>query len=268
MIDFGKEYYSDNNYFFLKKREKNIDVYFSVGNTLTEARNIDELISVPLNAETNIKRLVEKVMKSKKKFSKSDIRNLIKKISPEKEEKEEIEELIDFDGTLNNSKIPIHNPKLSPTKTMDQTVFSTTQAGNPLTRGYRVYYGESLQREEDMSKAFGYEETKDLPPDETIEVLADMGVEDPEGRALEFGKDPKFNKKKKKGSDMRILTLEREKMIKVLEDILTKKSKETDVQSKEINASKLLMKNLKTLKKMAEKEGLSNSDIMKLMKSE
>jgi len=62
--------------------------------------------------------------------------------------------------------------------------------------------------------------------------------------------------------------LEREKMIKVLEDILTKKSKDSDVQSKEINASKLLMKNLKTLKKMAEKEGLSNSDIMKLMKSE
>lgn len=265
MIDFGKEYYSDNTYFFLKKRTKNIDVYFSVGNTLTEARNIDELISLPLSAESNIKRLVEKVIKSKKKFSKSDIRNLIKKISPEKEE---IDELIDFDGTLNNSKIPIHNPKLSPTKTMDQTVFATTQAGNPLTRGYRIYYGESVQREEDMSKAFGYEETKDLPPDETIKVLADMGVEDPEGRAMEFGKDPKFDKKKKKGADMRILTLEREKMIKVLEDILTKKSKDTDVQSKEINASKLLMKNLKTLKKMAEKEGLSNSDIMKLMKSE
>jgi hypothetical protein len=119
-----------------------------------------------------------------------------------------------------------------------------------------------------MSKAFGYEETKDLPPNETIEVLTDMGVEDPEGRAKEFGKDPKFDKKKKKGADMRILALEREKMLKVLEDILTKKSKDGGVQSKEINASKLLIKNLKTLKKMAEKEGLSNSDIMKLMKNE
>ena len=220
------------------------------------------------NSPSTIRVVWRESLRGKKKFSKQDIRKLIDKISPEKEEKEEIDELIDFDGTLNNSKIPIHNPKLSPTKTMDQTVFSTTQAGNPLTRGYRVYYGESLQREEDMSKAFGYEETKDLPPDETIEVLADMGVEDPEGRALEFGKDPKFDKKKKKGADMRILALEREKMIKVLEDILTKKSKDTDVQSKEINASKLLMKNLKALKKMAEKEGLSNSDIMKLMKGE
>jgi hypothetical protein len=49
---------------------------------------------------------------------------------------------------------------------------------------------------------------------------------------------------------------------------VTKKSKNTDVQSKEINASKLLMKNLKTLKKMADKEGLSNSDILKLLKHE
>ena len=60
----------------------------------------------------------------------------------------------------------------------------------------------------------------------------------------------------------------KEKMIKVLEDMETKKSKNTDVQSKEINASKLLMKNLKTLKKMADKEGLSNSDILKLLKYE
>jgi hypothetical protein len=119
-----------------------------------------------------------------------------------------------------------------------------------------------------MSKAFGYEETKDLPPDETIDVLTDMGVEDPEGRALEFGKDPKFDKKKKKGSDMRILTLEREKMIKVLEDILTKKSKDSDVQSKELKTSKIFMKNLKALKKMGEKEGLSKTDIIKLMKDE
>ena len=30
----------------------------------------------------------------------------------------------------------------------------------------------------------------------------------------------------------------------------------------------ILMKNLKTLKKMADKEGLSNSDILKLLKNE
>jgi hypothetical protein len=265
MIEFGKEYYSENTYFFLKKRETRIDVYFSNGNSLNEARNSDDVVSLPLSEEKNIKLVVEKIIKSKKKFSKKDLKKIITKISPEKEE---IDELIDFDGTLSNSKIPIHDPTLSPTKTMDQTVFSTRQAGNPLTRGYRVYYGESLQRESNFSPTFGWAETQDLPADETIEVLADMGVEDPLGRALEFGKDPKLDKKKKKGSDMRILTLEREKMIKVLEDILTKKSKDSDVHSKELKTSKIFIKNLKSLKKMAEKEGISNSDIIKLMKDE
>ena len=56
MIEFGKEYYSDNSYFFLKKRSNKIDVYFSVADTITEARNIDELISVPLTSEKIIKR--------------------------------------------------------------------------------------------------------------------------------------------------------------------------------------------------------------------
>ena len=265
MIEFGKEYYSENTYFFLKKRETRIDVYYSNGNSLNEARNSDDVISLPLSEEKNIKLVVEKVLQSKKKFSKSDLKKIIKKISPEKEE---IDELIDFDGTLSNSKIPIHDPTLSPTKTMDQTIYSTRQATNPLLRGYRVYYGESLQREHNMKHAFGWQETQHLPPDETIEVLDDMGVEDPVGRALEFGKDPKLDKKKKKGSDMRILTLEREKMIKVLEDILTKKSKDSDVQSKELKTSKIFMKNLKALKKMGEKEGLSKTDIIKLMKDE
>ena len=50
--------------------------------------------------------------------------------------------------------------------------------------------------------------------------------------------------------------------------MVTKKSKDTDVQNKEINASKLLIKNLKTLKKMAEKEGLSLNDLIRFLKNE
>ena len=45
---------------------------------------------------------------------------------------------------------------------MDQTVASTRQTQDPLVRGYRVYYGESLNREIDMSKAFGWDEFKIL----------------------------------------------------------------------------------------------------------
>jgi hypothetical protein len=269
MIEFGKEYYSENTYFFLKKRETRIDVYFSNGISLNEARNSDDVVSLPLSEEKNIKLVVEKIIKSKKKFSKKDLKKIITKISPEKEE---IDELIDFDGTLSNSKIPIHDPTLSPTKTMDQTVFSTRQAGNPLTRGYRVYYGESVVREINVHGAFGFENTELEGEDakEAIETFKELGVEDPKGRAKEMGYDPKLEKKKLPGSftRKRLEEVQKEKMIKVLEDILTKKSKDSDVHSKELKTSKIFIKNLKSLKKMAEKEGISNLDIIKLMKDE
>jgi hypothetical protein len=187
-------------------------------------------------------------------------------------EKGEIEELVDYDGSFSNSKVPIHDPTLSPTKTMDQTVFAARQATNPLLRGYRVYYGESVVREIDARGAFGFEETELEGEDakEAIETFKELGVDDPKGRAKEMGYDPKLEKKKLPGSftRKRLEEVQKQKMIKVLEDMVTKKSKDTDVQNKEINASKLLIKNLKTLKKMAEKEGLSNSDILKLLKNE
>ena len=191
-----------------------------------------------------------------------------KKKKKTKEVKNELEELINMDGNLSNSKIPILDPRLHPRKTMDQTVAMARITNDPIARRNRSYFGE-----EDMSKAFGYEETKDLPADETIEVLADMGVEDPEGRAKEFGKDPKFDKKKKKGSDMRILTLEREKMLKVLEDIIAKKSKDTDIQKKDTiskidDLPVMIKKNLKTLLKHMEKNDISKQDLIKVLKNE
>ena len=105
---------------------------------------------------------------------------------------------------------------------------------------------------------------------DSADKVKELGVEDPKGRAKEMGYDPKLEKKKLPGSftRKRLEEVQKEKMIKVLEDMVTKKSKDTDIQNKEINASKLLIKNLKTLKKMAEKEGLSNSDILKLLKNE
>ncbi len=64
-----------------------------------------------------------------------------------------------------------------------------------------------------MSKAFGYEETKDLPPKKTVKKLKDMGVDNPVERAKEFGKDPKMNQDlKEPESDMRIRITEKEKI--------------------------------------------------------
>jgi hypothetical protein len=277
MIEFGREYYVDNKYFFLKKRKDSIDVYYSVSNTLSEARQYDEMVKVPLVMEDTIKIVVEKALKSKKKFSKADLKKIMDKISS----KEEIGELVDFDGTFNNSKIPIHDPKMSPTKTMDQTVFSVSQPGNPWTRGYRVYYGESIEEiqpisEIDAAGAFGFEETEGEGENakEAIETFKELGVDDPIGRAEELGYDPKLDKKKLPGSftRKRLEEIQKEKMIKVLEDILTKKSKDTDVQSKKSKTIDdlplLIRKNVKTLLKHMNSNGITKDELINILKNE
>ena len=118
----------------------------------------------------------------------------------------EIEELINADGSMANSKVPILDPKLHPKKTMDQTVPAARITNDPVTRGYRVYYGESVEEvdEEDMSKAFGYQETSGKTPDQTIKILHKMGVENPVERTNQFGKLPKQKVKKDKSKTYRI----------------------------------------------------------------
>jgi hypothetical protein len=56
----------------------------------------------------------------------------------------------------------------------------------------------------------------------------------------------------------------------MVEDLLTKKSSSdtADVNKKELDASKILKRNITSLKKQAEKEGLSISELIKLLKSE
>jgi hypothetical protein len=267
MIQYGEEYFFNNMYFFIKKNIDTIDVYYSNGKNLSESRRDEEIMSFPHTSEKNLKFIFEKIQKSKKRFSKKQIQKILSKIKPSKNG--EIDELVDFDGSLSNSKIPIHDPKMSPRKTMDQTVYAVAQPGNPVMRGYRVYWGESVQREEDMSKAFGWEETKDLSPEKTIATLKDMGVENPEERAEEFGKVIKVNRNKKlPGSDIRMIVKERKnKMKDVVEDILAKRHSSGDIKNKEVEVSAVLKKNLKSLISMAKKEGLEMSDIIKMVKN-
>jgi hypothetical protein len=89
--------------------------------------------------------------------------------------KGEIEELVSADGSMTNSKIPILDPRLHPKKTMDQTVAASRITNDPISRGYRTYYGESVEEmsEEDMSAAFGYAETSGKTGPETYEYYKD-----------------------------------------------------------------------------------------------
>ena len=161
MINFNTEYFSNNYYFFLKDRGDKISLYYSVADTLTESRKKDEKIDFDKKDTKKIKDVMSKVLKSKKKLSKDDLNKTLKKVKY----KTEIEEFVDEDGTMLTSRIPYINTALSPRKTMDQTVPMARTTNDPVTRGYRVYYGEGEEKgdeminEVDYSEAFGYVET-------------------------------------------------------------------------------------------------------------
>ena len=54
----------------------------------------------------------------------------------------------------------------------------------------------------------------------------------------------------------------------MVEDIIAKKSKnDSDVIGKESSISKILMKNLQAIKKLADKEGISITQLVKTLKS-
>ena len=275
MINFNTEYFSNGNYFFLKDRGNKISLYYSTADTLTESRKNDDRMDFDKKNSKNVKTMINNILKSKKKLSKGDI----KKRFDNSKTSGEIEELVDDDGTMLSSKIPNLNMALTPRKTMDQTVHMSRTTNDPITRGYRVYYGEGKEgtdeviSEVDYSEAFGYEETKDMDFNDTVDTLTDMGVENAEERAEEFGKLPKARKHKGKLrqrlSEKETLEERQHRLMKkMVEDILTKKPKtDSDVIKKDTGVSKILLKNIQSIKKIADKEGISLNMLIKALKT-
>jgi hypothetical protein len=273
MINYNTEYFKNNLYFFIKDRGDKISLYYSVAETLTESRKKDVKKEFKKKDEKKIKSIVQKFLNSKEKVSKKDIDSELKNIDGE------IDELVDSDGTMLNSKVPFLNMTLHPRKTTDQTVAMSRVTNDPVTRGYRVYWGESEDEQEnvvsevDYSDAFGYEETENKDYKDTVNTLKQMGVENPVERAKQFGKLPKAKRKngklKQRLSEKETIEETQKRMaIKMVEDILTKKSKdESDVVKKDEGVSKILKNNLQSIKKLAEREGISINQLIKILKS-
>jgi len=199
-------------------------------------------------------------------------------------------ELVDTDGSFAGSNIPILNQGLHPRKTQDQTVITTRQTNNPVVRGYRVYYGESIEDDEnlidevDMSDAFGYEETEDVSTyGNANKVLKKMGIEDPferHDRLEVMGFDPEYDKElkqeKKRGkckncfTKRRLSEIERDEIHKAIDEIvLDKKNKNEDVIEKDDDkpVKKIITRNLQSIKKIAEKEGININQLIKILKT-
>ena len=241
MITINKEFYSSPYYFLLRDKGDKYSLYFSVE---------------------------------------------YKKVKTTKILKKDLEELVNLDGTLSNSKIPIVDPKLHPKKTMDQTVSAASITNDPISRGYRTYFRESVKEVEDgdmprIAKPFGWEETEDMDGKETFKFLVKKMGMTPDGakkRTKEKGQDPTGKKDENSPyyNDKNFITratlseIQKQKMIKVVEDILMgkKSSDNYEVGKKEINSSNILKKNISSLKKQAEKEGISISELLKMFKNE
>jgi len=275
MINFNKEYFNNNCYFFLKDRGDKISLYYSVEETLSESRKTDIKKDFKKKDEKKIKSIVQKFLNKKENVKKKDIEKELGDV----EKPEEINELIGSDGTFKDSSIPFINMYLHPKKTMDQTVVATRQTNNPVTRGYRVYYGESEEkdgdvvREIDFSDAFGYEDTENMDFENSVKTLKDMGVDNPVERTMDFGK-LKGQKRKNGKLKQRLVEkdsleeAQKQRMIKMVEDMLSKKDKDySDIVNKDSAVSKILVKNLQSIKKIADKEGISINKLISILKS-
>jgi hypothetical protein len=288
-MEFNKEYFSSPYYFYIKEGKDTISVYFSVSSTLTEARKKDEIVKFDKKNRKEVEKTISKIQKDKKLKTNSQIKKTLEK------KKDELGELVDYDGSFLSSKIQIHNPYLSPKRTTDQEVIATRQTNNPITRGYRVYWGEGQEEtdevinETDFSDAFGYEETKDKNGPETFKTFVkELGLDKEEAadRTRQQGKEPDAKKhrqklkrvpkkiKKQKGFIDRMTISEKENleeekkslMKKMVEDIVLKKKSGDKEVSKKTGLSKILMKNLENIKKLADKEGIEISDLVKILK--
>ena len=188
---------------------------------------------------------------------------------------EEVNELLDYDGSLLSSKVPMggKNVKtLSSKKTTDDVVKATSQAGTWTGAGhyFKRYYGESVEElgENDMSEVLGYEETKDKNAEETIEYFEkehEMDTDEAKDRTESMGKTQKLDKK---GENYQRLT-EKENLKKIAEDkarkmievILNNKSDDGEITHKSFLNNKI-----KNLIKLAKAEGVSIDDLIEKIK--
>ena len=215
---------------------------------------------------------------------------------PEKYKEKEIEgegelaEFVDADGTLLGSNIPMLDQQMHPRKTLDQTIKMARANQWPY---YKRYWGESIENniknlldEVDQSETFGWDETENASTyDEADEIFKDeLGVEDDmerEERVKRLGFDRNLDKQlkneKKKGmcrncfTKRRLSELEKEKMTDLIDEILVKKKKKSnDVVSKDDSedspVSKILIRNIESIKKIADKEGISINKLIKHLK--
>ena len=290
MIKLNEEYFNSPYYFFCKDKGNKIAIYFSVSNTISESRKNDEVIVVDREIFKDIQKIISNILNSGKKLSKQYIHKLLSSKSKSNNKSNgEIDELVNPDGSIIGSNIPILNQRNLAKKTMDQTVKMARSNQFPY---FRWYWNESKENnsdklldETDQSETFGFEETEYVSTyDKADEIFKDeLGVEDDierDERVKRLGFDRNLDKQlrneKKRGKCKNCFTKRRlSEFVKqnVDEMIFSKKAKEKEFvkknkldDSENSVMSRLLIRNIEAIKRLAEKENIKIEKLIKHLK--
>ena len=192
---------------------------------------------------------------------------------------EEVTELVGLDGTWNSSDIPILDPAstVKGSTITDKTVGMARNPRDPLLRGWYGYYGEGVMAENDMEGSFGWDGTKFMNYKDTVKYYKDkLGLvkDSAEERTVQQGKKPNLHKrvpkkiKNKKNFIDRLILKEKglDESEEIDEDIILDKQPKDHKNNEVINS--LLKRNLKQIKTMANQNGLSTQDIIRLLNDE
>ena len=189
---------------------------------------------------------------------------------------EEVNELIDFDGSMVSSKIPPGtdgNKTIGARKTTDDKVKATSQAGVWTGGGhyFKRYYGESVEEigEHDMSEVLGFEDTEFKNAEETIkyfETEHDMDEIEAAERAESMGKTKNLddNGQQRLTEKEKLKKVSEEKARNMIEVILSNRDEDMDIKS---SKSTLLNTKIKQLLRLADTEGLSIDQLISKIKS-
>lgn len=200
------------------------------------------------------------------------------KSTTKKDNEEEIDELVDYDGSIVGSKIPLgwENVKtMSATKTTDATVPMSRQSGlnGQYSNALKRFWGESVEEvsEHDMSDVLGYDDTIYMDADETIEYFKkehDMDEIEAEDRAESMGKTVNLDKKGEGEHNFQRL-VEDDDVIKMLEIILSKRDGDSGVQdSSNTEIPQYIDKKLRLIQKYARNNGIDMGSIINKLKDE
>tara|TARA_R110000824_G_scaffold242454_1_gene431157 strand:- start:4680 stop:5540 length:861 start_codon:yes stop_codon:yes gene_type:complete len=192
------------------------------------------------------------------------------------EDVEEVNELLDFDGSIQSSKIPPGsqtNRTVSSKKTTDDVIKATSQAGTWTGGGhyFKRYYGESVEEigEHDMSEVLGFEDTEFKNAEDTIEYFEkehDMDEIEATERAQSMGKTKNLDER----GQQRLTEKERLKKIsedrarKMIEVLLSKKDDGHEISD---GKNSLLDTKIKQLLKLSSVEEMSVEELLDRIES-